>query len=542
MSRLSLLALLACVCAAFAVAPQTATAGQPPAGSSISAGQAVTIARATPAVRDLAAQHHDLALKATFVPGAYWHVAVSDPQQALAEVIVTPSGDVKQIFTGLKATSYLARGKMDPVFRKPWVWGSFAVLFLLPFVDPRRLRRLLHLDLVVLLSFAVSWQLMAAAKADAAVWCFYPPLFYILGRLLFAGLRPRQRRGALVPLLPTAALLVGVVALFGARVALNVAHPEAVMDIGAASVVGADRIVHKEQLYVDNAQHGDTYGPVNYIAYIPFEWAFPYQGVVDALWAAHAATIFFDLMALLGLFMLGRRMRAGPEGRRLGLALAWAWAAYPFTLFGVMNSTNDGLVAALVIWMLVAFARPAARGALLGLAAAAKFFPGALLLVVARGRADEGRRAWVVSAATCAGIVAFAFLIYLPPGGVRELWNCTLGYQFSRPADLSAWALVPDFTWAQKLLEGLGLALAAGLAVLPRGRRTLGQVAALAGAIAVAFQIPTGHWFYFYIMWFAPFALVALFAEHLPAAAAAAAGEDDRDGALDAPAPLAIAA
>jgi hypothetical protein len=541
MSRLSLLALLACLCAAFAVAPQTAAADQPPAGSSIGADQATTIARATPAVRELAGQHHDLALKATFVPGAYWHVAVSSSGRGVAEVVVTPTGHVKDVFTGLKATSYLARGQMDPVFRHPWVWGSFAILFLLPFGDPRRLRRLLHLDLLVLLSFAVSWQLMAAAKADAAVWCFYPPLLYVLGRLLFAGLRPRSRRGRLVPLLPTAALLVGVVALFGARVALNVAHPEAVMDIGVASVVGADRIVHKEQLYVDNDQHGDTYGPFNYIAYIPFEMAFPYREVVDAMWAAHAAAIFFDLMALLGLFMLGRRMRAGPEGRRLGLALAWAWAAYPFTLFGVMNSTNDGLVAALVIWMLVAFARPAVRGALLGLAAAAKFFPGALVLVVARGRGDEGRRAWLVSAATCVGIVAFAFLIYLPPGGVRELWACTLGYQFSRPADLSAWALIPDFAWVQRLFEGLGLALAAGLAVLP-ARRTLGQVAALAGAIAVAFQIPTGHWFYFYIMWFAPFALVALFAEHVPAAAAAAAGADDRDAALDARPPLALAA
>jgi hypothetical protein len=541
MGRLSLLALLACLCAAFAVAPRTAAADQPPAGSSITASRATAIARATPAVRDLAGRHHDLELVATFVSGAYWHVTASDHQRPLAEVVVTPAGDVKHVYTGLKATSYPARGQMDPVFRHPWVWGSFAILFLLPFVDPRRPCRLLHLDLVVLLSFAVSWQLMAAAKADAAVWCFYPPLLYVLGRLLFAGLRPRRGRGRLVPLLPTAALLVGVVALFGARVALNVAHPDAVMDIGAASVIGADRIVHQQQLYVDNDQHGDTYGPVDYIAYIPFEMVFPYQGIKDDLWAAHAATLFFDLMALLGLFVLGRRMRAGPEGRRLGLALAWAWAAYPFTLFGVMNSTNDGLVAALVIWMLVAFARPAVRGALLGLAAAAKFFPGALLLVVARGRGDEGRRAWPTSVATCVGIVAFAFLVYLPPGGVRELWACTLGYQFSRPADLSAWVLIPDWAWTQKVLEGLGLALAAGLAVLP-GRRTPAQVAALAGAIAVAFQIPAGHWFYFYIMWFAPFALVALFAEHVPAAAASAAGEDDRDAALGAPAPLALAA
>ena len=47
------------------------------------------------------------------------------------------------------------------------------------------------------------------------------------------------------------------------------------MDVGYASVIGADRITHKQDLYVDNAIHGDTYGPVTYLAYVPFELALP---------------------------------------------------------------------------------------------------------------------------------------------------------------------------------------------------------------------------------------------------------------------------
>ena len=35
-------------------------------------------------------------------------------------------------------------------------------------------------------------------------------------------------------------------------------------------------------------------------------------------------------------------------------------------------------------------------------------------------------------------------------------------------------------------------------------------MAALAGAVAIAVQVPAMHWFYFYIPWFMPFALVAL--------------------------------
>jgi len=64
------------------------------------------------------------------------------------------------------------------------------------------------------------------------------------------------------------------------------------------SVVGADRVAHKQQLYVDNDSHGDTYGPVNYIAYIPFEIAFPWKGVWDQVPAARAASARRSSVAL----------------------------------------------------------------------------------------------------------------------------------------------------------------------------------------------------------------------------------------------------
>ena len=62
----------------------------------------------------------------------------------------------------------------------------------------------------------------------------------------------------------------------------------------------------------------------------------------------------------------------------------------------------------------------------------------------------------------------------------------------------------------------LGLELGAVLlallvAFIPR-RRSLPQVAALAGAVTIAVQLPAIHWFYYYIVWFLPFVLVALLA------------------------------
>jgi hypothetical protein len=333
-----------------------------------------------------------------------------------------------------------------------------------------------------------------------------------------------------VPHLPVVVLAVGVIALFGARVALNVASDH-VVDVGQSSVVGADRILNGQPLYVANDTHGDTYGPISYIAYTPFVGIFGAGAT-----AAHAAALTFDALMLGALLLLGLRLRAGPEGRRLGLALAWAWAACPLTLLGVVESTNDGVVALLLVLALVAFTSAPARGAWLGLATAAKFMPGALLLLFARGRGD-GRRAWLQTAAAWGGVTAFALAVYFPAGGVRELWDCTLGYQLTRPPDFSVWVLVDGLGWLKTALVGAALALAVVIAVLP-GRRTVAQVAALAGAVTIALQLPAGHWFYFYVMWFVPLALVAWFtAFDAPAVAAAAHG----DGDAVAPAPLALA-
>jgi hypothetical protein len=232
--------------------------------------------------------------------------------------------------------------------------------------------------------------------------------------------------------------------------------------------------------------------------------------------AAHAATIFFDVMTILGLFLLGRRLRAGPEGRRLGLALAWGWAAYPFTLWSVMENTNDSLIAMLLVYTLLALTSPAGRGALLGAAAAAKFMPGAMLPLIALGTSEDGKRNWTDAIRTtvvCGAIFVFAVVVYLPDGGLREFWNCTLGFQLSRLPDFSPWGITDGYAWTQKVVLAGALGLALFVGFFPR-KRDLVQVAALSAALSIALQLPAGHWFYFYIPWFVPGVLVALFASH----------------------------
>ena len=54
------------------------------------------------------------------------------------------------------------------------------------------------------------------------------------------------------------------------------------------------------------------------------------------------------------LFLLGRRIR-GPS---LGIVLAYAWAAFPFTLYASSTNSNDALVALLLVVTLLVAGRP----------------------------------------------------------------------------------------------------------------------------------------------------------------------------------------
>ncbi len=153
----------------------------------------------------------------------------------------------------------------------------------------------------------------------------YPVLLYVMGRMLWEGWRRRERVGELVPHAPMGLLLAGLVFLIGFRIGLNVIDSN-VIDVGYSGVIGADRIADGDSLYdgefAPDNQSGNVYGPVAYLAYLPWEQIFPWDGTWGDLPAAHAAAITFDLLTILGLYVLGAAAaRKGARARtriRLG--------------------------------------------------------------------------------------------------------------------------------------------------------------------------------------------------------------------------------
>ena len=219
-----------------------------------------------------------------------WQVSYFGRGDEVVQVIVDDrSGAILEQWTGDQVAWTMARGYEGAFGRKlnaPYVWMPLCLLFLVPFVDPRRPFRLLHLDLLVLLGFGVSHVFFNRGEIDASVPLVYPVLLYLLVRMLLAGLRPRTRSEPLVPLVPLSWLVVGAGFLVAFRLGLNVVDSN-VIDVGYAGVIGADRIADGDALYgagfSEDVERGDTYGPVNYLLYLPFEQALPWSGSWDDL-------------------------------------------------------------------------------------------------------------------------------------------------------------------------------------------------------------------------------------------------------------------
>jgi len=437
-----------------------------------------------------------------------WEVAWFAGDEQVALVLVDPgNGRVIESWTGYQVAWKMARGYSGAFGHKlnaPYVFLPLCAMLMLGLVDWRRPRRVVNLDLLVLLGFGVSHYFFNRGVIGVSVPLQYVPLAYLFGRSLWIGLR--GSRSGLDPVWPTTWLLVAALFLVGFRVGLNMAD-SGVIDVGYASEVGASRIAHGEPVYgnfPEDVSQGDTYGPVNYLAYVPFERIWPWSGTWNDLPAAHGAAVFFDLATFVLLFLLGRRVRPGPPGIRLGAILAFGWVAYPYTAYALLSNSNDTLVAMLLVATLLFLARPAARGAMAALAMLSKFAPILLVPMLA----TYGEKRWRFALVFVTTATALMLWPAIDPG-LHTFYDRTIAYQADRDSPFSIWGQLPA-------LEPLRIALLAGVAILAcafaiwPSQKQLFQVAALGAALLIGLQLTMHHWFYLYIVWFYPLFLVAM--------------------------------
>jgi hypothetical protein len=507
-------------------ATSRATESAPSSRPSTPIGQheAIQIARRDPKVVLTRERYGRLSPSAERKP-PNWQVGFFEAGSERVQVLVdAQTGEVKESWTGYQVAWQMARGYPGLFGHKlnaPYIWIPLCVVFLVGLVEWRRPWRWVHLDLLVLLSFGISHIFFNRGEIGVSVPLTYPPLVYLLGRMLWVGFRGAGR--GLRPSAPVTWLGIATIFLLAFRMALNIAD-SGVIDVGYAGVIGADHMTHAHGVwglgvFPSDNQYGDTYGPANYFAYVPFELALPWSGNWDNLPAAHAAAIAFDLAVVVLLYLCGRRLRPGRAGRDLGVILAFAWTAYPYSDYALQSNSNDSLMAVLLLGAVLAISSPAGRGALTALASATKFAPLAVAplfataqegLVERLRRGSRWRSLRPIGVFTLVfAVVAALMLVYpLVDSGLATFWERTIHSQIDRTSPFSIWGQT-DLDRLHYVVDGIAVGIGILVAFVPR-RRTVAQVAALAAAVMIAVEITADHWFYLYIPWFFPLLLIGL--------------------------------
>jgi hypothetical protein len=165
--------------------------------------------------------------------------------------------------------------------------------------------------------------------------------------------------------MPIVVLAVMTVVLLAGRITLNVVDSN-VIDVGYSGVIGADRIADRKPIY-DNFpsddQSGDTYGPVAYYAYVPFEQVLPWSGTWDELQPptrprSSSTSRRWPCFLLEGVCAERRGTSSTSCSPRLDCVSVYAYA--------LESNTNDALVALGITAALFCLTSPIPRGITLG--------------------------------------------------------------------------------------------------------------------------------------------------------------------------------
>jgi hypothetical protein len=514
---------------------------RPPRGWVMTARQAEKLALSDPkmqrVLKKYKGSYHRIFLKGKYL----WQLSIYKKGKPLTEVgqlvIDDASQKIRESWDAPYVQWTMARG-IDGAFGRsitnPWLWGGLLVLFLVPFVGFRPLRGP-PVPLLLLAGFTAPLAFFNNARLDWAV----PLSFGLLLSLFVWGLwrsllRPRRESVPTRILVPTGVLLVLGAGLLVFRIVLNVTDGN-VIDVGYAGVVGADKIGHGLSAYgafPSNVGTGNTYGPLTYLAYVPFEQVFPFRAEASfAEPSAHAASIAFDTLAAGVLFLVGRSQETDRRlGVRRGVLYAYLWLACPWTAYCLNSNSNDALPALMLGLVLLVGARPALRGLGVAAAGATKIGPFGLFPVLMTGRsvaptvrvayappafwplpgeprAGAVRRGVLIGAVVLAAgavLVLVTAVVALHGFDFRNLYDKTIAYQAGRPAPFMPWGFEDYHLEALRdPVRYVAIGFALVIALVPR-RHDVTGTAAIAVAVIVGLQMSTEYWFYMYLVWLVP--------------------------------------
>jgi hypothetical protein len=438
-----------------------------------SEAEAVKLAAADPEVRDELSKHGSYTTIAEYDAGE-WTVSFEVEEEGAVGGMPVDDGERKEIarvgvdddtwqlnsvWTGDQVGWRMARGDYGAYGKQAnywYVWGPLALLFAAAFWRTDKFFSLRNLDVLALLGFLVSHGFFRAGETYPAVLLWYPPLLYLLARTLLMGFGIGERVEK-TSNFPT--WLLFALGALGCVLVLGLNLDSRVIDVGYAGVAGADSIINGRLPYgnmPDDVGTGDTYGPLNYLLYVPFLWLFGWSGEWDFLPVAHAVTAFAFVGGALALLVAGLKY----AGARGAAALLFAWAVFPYTLYSTNNNTNDVVVATVMAVGLATAASPLARGAGVAVGFAIKLFP-----IVPRPPVDAPRRPKKRGAILDfilggVSVVLLTFWVLALEGnpleGLKIFYEKTLAFQSERETPWTIFSQVPSLKFLQQPLTAAG--------------------------------------------------------------------------------------
>lgn len=473
--------------------------------SPLSASAAITAARAdTQTARYLATHHADHARsipldeadrRVTFFDGPRVVLDVAVGADARVDAREEHPGGVPELGAELA--------------HRGWLMALLSAVFLIA-VGVVPLRRMRNLDALALAAFGGTVVLLDDRLVTTGAALGSVLLAYLAARCLYLGLRaPHASRQTPVHDRLTAGwesrrgqrlmhMITGATLLVFLAVTLTSAGES---DVAAATLSGATGLLHGELPYghVTAAFHGDSYGPLAYLLYLPGALWTPVTDAWSDLTGALAVTAIAAIAAGLAL-----RRIAGPRA-------LLAWLAFPPVLLTASTGANDLVLAAVLAWALALWMH--ARRSMLLLVAAAWIKVVPLILVpvwLARGGRRDPRvlvPAGALSLALTGGLLGL--------GGLHALAGMARGvaFQFHRGSFHAPWHAF-GLTWLQPVVQAAVLAALALSFVRLMGdpllRHDPARVAALCAGLLFGVQLGANYWTWAYLTWVLPFVLVAL--------------------------------
>jgi hypothetical protein len=231
------------------------------------------------------------------------------------------------------------------------------------------------------------------------------------------------------------------------------------------------------------------------------------------VWVERCVTISLHLAVVSALVLIGAKHFRDPT---TGVGMACLYLLIPYTAYHV-SQVHHVWPAAIILWAILMYRRPAAAGAILGVAAGTAFFPFLMFPLWFGFYRGRGATRFATGFVTASGLsLALTAGLLLLSGELREHLRITLSLSDWQPWRAPHTEGIWQGThWAYRLPVFIGYMAFVVLTAFWPTPRNFGQVIAQSAAVVIGVQFWYADQGGVYVLWYLPLVLLMVFRPNL---------------------------